>query len=166
MSAVNDDSLLSPCGRPMAGSSKQREQRAAERDGVDRERRSGPEAGHECAADRRACEPARDRPDELVEGVGGSEVRVGQQRRHHRLESRCEERRADAVDGDERDELPEPEHVHDREQRQHTDRDQTEDVGAEHDDAAVETVADHPGREQADDGRDGHADADDGERRR
>ena len=86
-----------------------------ERRGVDRERGPGPEAGHERAAERRPGETKRDRPDELVERVGRREVGRRDDVRDDRLEGGREERRADAVEGDEHHELPEREEAGQRE---------------------------------------------------
>ena len=71
-----------------------------ERCGVDREGGTQPDTGHERPSQRRPGEAIRDRPDQLIERVGGCEVGRRDDVRHDRLEGGCEERGADAVESD------------------------------------------------------------------
>ena len=132
---------------------------------VDGEGRSRPEACHEQAAERGAGQPERDRADELVERVRRRQVRRRDDVGDDRVERGREERRADAVEGDEDRELPEREEARDGERRQHADDDRAPDVRAEHEPATVDAVAEDARREEEDERRDRHRDAEEGQRR-
>ena len=81
-----------------------RARRGEEGERVQRERRRRcPPTRDEHAAERRAGEPQRDRPHELVERVGLGQLVGRQDLGHDRVEGRGEERAARAVDGDEHD---------------------------------------------------------------
>ena len=135
--------------------------------GVDRECGAQPETGHERASERRPCEAKRDRPDELVERVGGCEVGRRDDVRDDRLEGGREEGGADAVEGDDRSassqKVRRP--VSARTARAAMTIARAE-VGAQHERAPVEPVAEHARRQQEGDHRDGHADPEERERGR
>ncbi len=134
--------------------------------GVDCERGTQADTGHERSSQRRPRETIRDRPDQLVERVGRREVGRRDDVRHDRLEGGCEEGGADAVESDDDQEFPEGEEAGQGEDGEGGDDDRACEVGAQHERAPVEPVAEDPRRQQEGDHRDGHADPEERERGR
>ena len=126
--------------------------------GVEGKRGACADAGHQRTAEGRSGEAQRNRPDELVERVGGREVGGRDDVRDDCLEGRREEGGADPVEGDKDHEFPEGEEACQGEDGEGGDDYRTADVRAQHERTPVETVAEDPGRQEKDDCRDRHAD--------
>ena len=137
--------------------------RNRERGCVDRERDARPH-GHEHPAQRRPREAESDRPHELVERVRGGQIGRREKIGHDGVERRHEERTRSAVDGHYSHELPEPKRAGEREQRENGDSRRPDGVCGEHDSPPVEAVAHDPARNEEEDGRHGHSDADECQR--
>ena len=135
----------------------------AERRGIDREGEPRAE-GDERAAENGSEESQRDRPDQLVERVRRRQVGGRDELRDDRLEGGREERGADSIHGDQRNQLPEAQCTHEDEDCEPGNRRRAQDVRPHHHEPPVETVADDSADEQECDRRDRHADADDRER--